>query len=99
MLKEQKKTQADLCDFLGINKQAFTEWNGGRNNSYIKYLPKIAKYFNVSVDYLLGNEEKPTTTSELSERKRLFIQKVEGMNDLQLERLEQILALVENKAE
>ena len=54
----------------------------------------------VTVSYLMNWEEdkqRQPTNDELSERKKLFMQKVEGMSDDQLERLERILALVENK--
>lgn len=53
LLKIQKKTQKELCDFLGINGQAFTNWKNGNSKSYKKYLPEIAKFFNVSVDAIV----------------------------------------------
>lgn len=56
LLKEKNKKQIELTDFLGISKNIFTDWKSGRNTSYMKYLPKIAEFLNVSVDYLLGNE-------------------------------------------
>ena len=71
LLKEQKKTQQELCQYIGVSKQAFTEWNGGRNTSYKKYLPQIAEFFGVSVDYLLGKQEKPSAESEELIRKLL----------------------------
>ena len=71
LLKKQKKTQLELCQYIGVSKQAFTEWNGGRNTSYKKYLPQIAEFFNVSVDYLLGKQEKPSAESEELIRKLL----------------------------
>ena len=42
-------------------------------------------------------DKQKQPTSELSIKKKEFIRKIEGMSDSQLERLEQILALVENK--
>ena len=47
-----------LADYLGIHPNVITNWKNGRNKSYRGYLPQIADYFNVSVDYLLGNEQK-----------------------------------------
>ena len=41
------------------------------------------------------NKIKKQPTSELSDRKKEFIKRVEAMSDDQLDRLEQILALVE----
>ena len=64
----------------------------------------IATAYNVHPAYLMGwvddknysSQEKQFTESELSAKKKEFIKKVEAMTDAQIERLEQILALVEN---
>ena len=58
LLKEQKRTQKELCTFLGLNQVAFSEWKSGKSKSYTKYLPQIAEFFGCSVDYLLGKEKK-----------------------------------------
>lgn len=58
LLEKKGLKQKDLTDFLGLSKNAFTNWNNGNNNSYIKHLPKIAEFLGVSVDYLVGNEEQ-----------------------------------------
>ncbi len=57
LLKEQKVSQKELCEHLGIKKNAFTNWKSGQNNSYMKHLPQIAEYLDVSVDYLLCKTE------------------------------------------
>ena len=62
LLKEQNKKQKDLTDFLGITKNAFTDWKSGRIKSYQKHLPRIAEFLNVSVDYLLEKEEFNNST-------------------------------------
>lgn len=54
LLKEQGKTQKMLCDALGLHAQAYTNWKGGSNDSYMKYLPQIAEYLGVTIDFLLG---------------------------------------------
>lgn len=68
LLKEQKKSQKDLTDFLGISNNVFTDWKSGRNKSYQKHLPQIAEFFGVSVDSLLGKAED--TTANTSQKKR-----------------------------
>ena len=71
LLQETGKTQKELTDYLGITKNAFTDWKSGRIKSYQKHLPKIAEFFNVSVDYLLGRDSKeekfkePVITSDV----------------------------------
>ena len=56
LLKAKNKKQIELTNYLGLSKNVFTEWKAGRNDAYLKHLPKIAEFFGVSVDYLLGKE-------------------------------------------
>ncbi|MBO5019037.1 MAG: helix-turn-helix transcriptional regulator [Clostridia bacterium] len=66
LLREQKKTQKQLMDHLGLGKTAFTGWKNGDNQSYNKHIGKIAEFFGVSTDYLLGieKEKSPTANSD-----------------------------------
>ena len=87
-----------MCADTGISKGLLTDLKMGRRTGVsATTAQKIASYFNVSVGYLLGEEEKKeqSTESELSTKKKEFIQKVEQMTDAEIERLEQILALVQ----
>ena len=86
-----------MCTELGFSKSLMTDLKMGRKTGVsATTAQKIASYFNVSVGYLLGEEEKEQSTeSELSIKQKEFIQKIEKMSDSQIERLEQILALVE----
>lgn len=58
LLEKQNKSQKDLADYLGIGKNRITDWKAGRIHSYTKYLPKIAEFLDVSVDYLLGKSSQ-----------------------------------------
>ena len=58
LLKIQNKKQTELAAHLNLSKNVFTNWKNGDNTSYIKYLPQIAEFLNVTVDYLLGNDNK-----------------------------------------
>lgn len=58
LLSEKKRTQKELTDSLGIEKSVFSAWKSGNSQSYKKYLPEIANFLDVSVGYLLGQEEK-----------------------------------------
>ena len=88
-----------MCTDLRMSKGTLTDLKMGRQTGLsAAKAQKIASYFNVSVGYLLGEEEKkekPIINDGLSEKKKEFMQKVEQMSDEQLDRLEQILALVE----
>lgn len=65
LLKQRGKKQIELTNYLGLSKNVFTEWKSGRNNAYMKHLPKIAEFLDVSVDSLLGNEQKSNFTYAL----------------------------------
>ena len=88
-----------MCTDTGISKGLLTDLKMGRRSGVSALTAqKIASYFNVSVGYLLGEEEKkekPINDDGLSEMKKQFIKKIENMTDAEIERLEQILALVE----
>ena len=92
-----------MCTDLGISKGLLTDLKMGRRTGVSAVTAqKIAAYFDVSVGYLLGEEEmgikkeQPTEFDGLSDKKKAFIDKVMQMSDDELDRLDQILALVEN---
>lgn len=52
--RSQQLTQEQLADKLGVTKQSVSNWENGNIMPSVEMLEKIADYFNVSVDYLLG---------------------------------------------
>lgn len=92
-----------LCTDIGMSKGILTDLKMGRQTGIsAANAQKIAAYFNVSVGYLLGEEEKetkkeqPTEIDGLSEKQKAFISKVMQMSDVQLDKLDKILSLVED---
>lgn len=68
-----------MCDDLGMSRSTLTELRKGRAKTLnLEKASKIADYFGVSVDYLLGNEskEKPAgqTTDEPNEKILKFVE-------------------------
>jgi len=49
-------TQDDVADFIGVSKSAYGYYEAGRNMPSVETLLRLAKYFSVSTDYLLGRE-------------------------------------------
>lgn len=57
--KEKGATQKELADYLCVTDKAVSRWESGVGNPDIDFLPKIAEFFGVSLDYLvLGKENK-----------------------------------------
>ena len=52
--QKRGNTQEDLANFLSISFQAVSKWERGESLPDIALLPKIAAFYNVSVDELLG---------------------------------------------
>lgn len=58
LCRQNKKKPSAVAEELGINKSNVSNW---KNNGYTPRgdaLQRIADYFNVSTDYLLGVEDK-----------------------------------------
>lgn len=63
----------ELADHLGIHPNVITNWLNGRNKSYRRYLPEIAAYYGVTVEYLKGEDssnqaETPPALTKKDER-------------------------------
>lgn len=91
LLKQNKKKQKDLTDFLGVSHNVFTEWKAGRNSSYKRHLPKIAEFFGVSVDYLLGSENSGSNFTYA-----LYNELAHDLSDEQLEQLKHFADFLRN---
>jgi 2-polyprenyl-3-methyl-5-hydroxy-6-metoxy-1,4-benzoquinol methylase len=51
-------TQLELAEYLGVSFQSVSKWENGVSLPDITHLPRIAEFFSVSVDYILGMENK-----------------------------------------
>ena len=103
LCKEKGVTGSRMCLDLGMSKSTMSDLKSGRKKGVTaETAQKIASYLGVSVAYLLGEEEKeakkeqPTEIDGLSEKQKVFIDKVMQMSDEELDRLDKILSLVEN---
>lgn len=93
ILKERKIKQIELTNYLGVSKNIFTDWKSGRNTSYMKHLPKIAEFFNVSVDYLLGKE---TPAAENNFTYALYDELAHDLSEEQIQQLKQFADFLRN---
>ena len=57
MRKEQNLTQEELAEKLFVSRTAISKWESGRGYPSIDSLKAIAKYFHITIDELIGNEE------------------------------------------
>lgn len=55
---EKNLTQKELADEIGVSASAIGFWENGVNEPKANYVLALAKVFDVSTDYLLGNENE-----------------------------------------
>lgn len=56
--KEHKKSQQELASLFGIAQTGYGKYERGVSELSAKYLIILAKYYNVSIDYILGHQSK-----------------------------------------
>ena len=78
--KENKVTQEQLANYLGVSAQAVSKWENG---SYPEgdLIPKIADYFKVSTDYLYGREGRRASIEQQVVNELSSIWRGEGSYD------------------
>ena len=84
-LREQNNLQQkELAKELNVLEATVSMWETGKRIPYSEMLVKIAKFFNVSVDYLLGFDVSDKSTSDdllKKEELKKALQKNGFMND------------------
>lgn len=94
-MKEKDINAKELSKIIGVPYTTVLSWIKGEYYPRIDKIEKMSEFFGVLKSDLIEDKAQKPTVSELSERKKEFIKRVEAMTDEQLDRLEQILALVE----
>lgn len=80
--KDNKITQTELGKILNVEKSTISMYENNNTQPPSQTLALIAKYFNVSTDYLLGNETPPKFKPQLTDKDKKDIAKqVEDMLD------------------
>lgn len=96
LLNINNLNQTDLANHLGLSSQGVGRWCRGETRPDYDYLIKIANFFGVSTDYLLGNEKQAEKIKEeLREKEALkkalinagYMKENEDLSDKELERL------------
>ena len=54
----RKKTQSDMAELLGVRLRAYQDYESATYYPEIPNLIKLADYFGVTTDYLLGRSDR-----------------------------------------
>ena len=52
--EDSDKTQQEIAEFLGTSQTMYARYERGANEMPMRHLLKLARYYNVSLDYLCG---------------------------------------------
>ena len=62
--KKTGRSQEEVAKGLGLSRSRYSHYETGRNQPDNEMLAKIANYFDVTVDYLVGNDVPEWATKE-----------------------------------
>ena len=58
--KKKGMSQIDLADAMSVSRQSVSKWETGESNPEISKLSQLAEVLDVSLDWLLSNDEDNT---------------------------------------
>ena len=56
--EDHDKTQQEIADVLGTSQTMYARYERGANELPIRHLVRLADYYRVSTDYILGRENR-----------------------------------------
>ena len=88
--KDKNCTQRELAEYLGYSTNIICEWENQRCEPKIETILRLADFFDVSIDYLLGRTDelgaivpKPTAAPALAEDEAQLLSLFRGMDHAQ----------------
>lgn len=82
IMKQQGINAKTLTEKCQLPASAITEWSKGKAKPSTEAIVKIAQYFNVSTDYLLGVTTEKTPFVEDEERSKILNSVISDLSDL-----------------
>ncbi len=81
LIQAQGITQKNLSDKLHISTGNISDWKTGRSAPKADALVKIADYFRVSTDYLLGRTDVPAPVGQLRREEEELLALYHDLNE------------------
>lgn len=76
--RARKLTQEQLADFIGVTKASVSKWETGQSTPDILLLPRLAAYFDITVDELIGYRPQLTEAQIMKIYQELAAEYAEG---------------------
>lgn len=92
--KKNNVTQKQLADLLQVSQQTVGSWEVNRAEPNTDILKQLSRTFDVSIDYLLGNESE-SNQREIKYSKRLRNLAAHATDDITDEEMNEILSFID----
>ena len=89
--------QLDVAEFLGVSRTTLTHYETGDTEPDIDTIIKLAHYFDVSSDYLLGRMDDHNHNSKIKESEVTYTLNVDGLPDEAIRQVEEYIELIKLK--
>ena len=102
LLREQHNlSQTDLARILNISRQSYNFYENEKRDPDTEMLIRIADFFNVSLDYLLGrtNDPSPLTQEKTPSYQEEVIQELEDITPEMASEVRQFISYLKHKEE
>lgn len=86
--EERGYTQKQIADFLQTTRQYYNEYENGKREIPIRIYVKLSKFYNVSIDYLAGQDQRPTS-KENDEMGNISIKQENNLNAIGILHIEE----------
>lgn len=101
--KERGLLQQEIANYLEISRATYSFWETGRYEIDFENLKKLAEFYNVSIDYILGYEPTDNPQSvyhdamEIVNKLDIKPDKFKNLTDEQIELAKQLLKTIQNQ--
>ncbi|KSU89836.1 XRE family transcriptional regulator [Priestia veravalensis] len=98
-----KRTQEDVAKAISVSRARYSHYENGRSEPDTQTLEKLADFFNVSTDYLLGRTDNPDLIQEKNEESLLdpelgvFFKEIKNAPEDRQEQLRKIWEIIKSE--
>lgn len=97
--EDEDKKQVEIAKYLGTTAQYYGLYEKGVNEISFERAIMLAKYYNVSLDYIAGltHNKRGLSYGDLSQTQRELLELLESLTDSEREKLSRLTALLKEK--
>ncbi len=91
--EDNDKTQAELAEYLGTTAQHYGKYENGNAEIPFERAILLAKYYNVSLDYIAGitNSKKGLSAGDLSCEQQELLSRINEMSEEEKKRISDLM--------